>query len=490
MKNVQLLTEQRIKEILETKDCLKIVGTRYYVANDGDDANDGKSEKTPWKTLKRVSDAELLAGDGVLFRRGDLFRGSVMTKSGVSYGAYGDGPKPRFYAGEKDYADPELWENYADNIWHLKDKVLDVGTLVFNHGQKHSVKLIPSYINGKFVCRDDESKLFDVKNEMVRDLDVYWYFEDELTDKPSKGENFPIPDTKGGGKGDIYLRCDAGNPGAVFDSIEAVSALNMFKVGVNENVTIDNLCIKYVGRHGVSAGGKCNRGLTVTNCEFGWIGGAIQHYFGTDPNYPQGGRGTVTRYGNAIEIYGGCDNYTASNNYIYEVYDAGITHQVSTGGKMFEMTNIRYTDNVIEKCVYGIEYFLDENNGDTGSFMKNIVMSGNIIRLSGYGWGQQRHNTDTPALIKGWSYVNNASEYEISNNVFDRCAYRMLHLVARDESSLPVMKDNIYLQTKGGMIGQYGANRVQEPDVEIFDDDAQRKIAEIFCDKDAKVYYV
>lgn len=34
-------------------------------------------------------------------------------------------------------------------------KGLDVGTLVFNGGEAHSVKLIPSYIRGRFVCRDD-----------------------------------------------------------------------------------------------------------------------------------------------------------------------------------------------------------------------------------------------------------------------------------------------------------------------------------------------
>ena len=486
--DITAITKKRIDEILSSPDEIKISGTVYYVANDGDDANDGKSEKTPWKTLKRVSDGELLAGDGVLFKRGDLFRGNVMAKAGVTYAAYGEGDKPKFYTGDKDYADASLWEQTEENIWHLKEKILDVGTLVFNGGEKHSVKLIPSYINGKFVCRDDESRLFDFKTEAVRDLDVYWYFEDELTTKPSKGEDFPIPDTKGGGKGDIYLRCDAGNPGEVFDSIEAVCALNMFKVGQNENVTIDNLCIKYVGRHGVSAGGNCVRGLKVTNCEFGWIGGAIQHYFGTDPNYPQGGRGTVTRYGNAIEIYGGCDGYEASGNYIYEVYDAGITHQVSTGGKIYNMKNIRYLDNVIEKCVYGIEYFLDDNSGDTDSIMQNVVMSGNIIRTSGYGWGQQRHNTDTPALIKGWSYVNNARDYKICDNIFDRCAYRLLHLVARDKKSLPEMSGNTYIQTKGGMLGQFGANCEREPGIEIFDDSAAQKIRDIFCDEDAKVY--
>ena len=37
---------------------------------------------------------------------------------------------------------------------------------------------------------------------------------------------------------------------------EGASLPMKFKVGQNENVTIDNLCIKYVGRHGVSAGGN------------------------------------------------------------------------------------------------------------------------------------------------------------------------------------------------------------------------------------------
>ena len=137
------------------------------------------------------------------------------------------------------------------------------------------------------------------------------------------------------------------------------------------------------GRHGVSAGGH-SVGLHVTNCEFGWIGGSIQHYFGTDPNYPEGRRGSVTRYGNAIEIYGGCEDYIASNNYIYEVYDAGITHQVTTSTKRI-MTGIRYTGNVIEKCVYGIEYFLDQIEGERESYMDDVVMNDNFIRLSGYG---------------------------------------------------------------------------------------------------------
>ena len=170
---------------------------------------------------------------------------------------------------------------------------------------------------------------------------------------------------------------------------------------------------------GVSARGECVKGLHVTNCEIGWIGGNIQSYSGTDPNYPEGKRGSVTRYGNGIEIYGGCDDYLVKNNYIYEVYDAGASHQATTYRKLV-MQNISYEGNLIEKCVYGIEYFLDQKEGGMESYMKNLVIKDNIIRLSGYGWGQQRHNTDTPALVKGWSYTNTASEYTIHDNIFDR----------------------------------------------------------------------
>lgn len=487
---------KRKEEILHSKDEIEISGTSYYVSNAGDDHNDGLTPETSWKTLERVSKAYLNPGDGVRFKRGDLFRGTVMAKAGVTYCAYGEGEKPKFYAGKKDYADAELWELYDEehHIWKCREKMLDSGTLVFNHGEFHSRKLIPSYRDLKYVHRDDESKEFNIRTDMIEDLDIFWEFDSLMTRVPSLGEDFPVPCLNGSNIGEsltcgvLYLRCDRGNPGEIFDSIESLSRLHMFRVANNPNVRIDNLCIKYVGMHGVSAGGHVV-GLEVTNCEIGWIGGAIQNYTGMDPNFTAARRGQIVRFGNAIEIYGGCERYLAANNYIYEVYDAGITHQITAHNK-FTMKNIRYTDNLIEKCVYGIEYFLEIKPGGEESYMDDIEMSGNIIRLSGYGWGQQRHNYHTPALIKGWSYENTASNYTISDNIFDRSAYRMLHLVAKKPESCPVMNGNTYIQNLGGMLGQYGSNEIEEPAVEIFDENAEERIQNIFGDKSAKVYVI
>ena len=91
MRTFDALANERRAAILGAKDALVIEGTRYYVANDGDDAADGLTPETAWKTLAKVSAAELQPGDGVFFRRGDLFRGAVHVCAGVAYGAYGEG---------------------------------------------------------------------------------------------------------------------------------------------------------------------------------------------------------------------------------------------------------------------------------------------------------------------------------------------------------------------------------------------------------------
>ena len=101
---------------------------------------------------------------------------------------------------------------------------------------------------------------------------------------------------------------------------------------------------------------------------------------------------------------------------------------------------------------------------------------------------QQRHNTHTPALIKGWSYENTARNVQITENIFDRCAYRMLHLVCREEESLPVLRGNTYIQHMDGKIGQYGVNREQEPDNLDFDMRAEETITGSWGDSEAAVF--
>ena len=172
---IEALSEKRKQEIRNAEDRMEITGNTYYVSGDGDDANDGRTPETAWRTNARVSAAELAPGDGVRFRRGDIFRGTVKTKPGVTYCAYGVGEKPKLYGWDHSLADPTLWTLYdaEHKIWKLNELILDCGTLVFNGGEAHCRKLIPSYLGGQFVCRNDESKLFDMATEMTEDLDLF-----------------------------------------------------------------------------------------------------------------------------------------------------------------------------------------------------------------------------------------------------------------------------------------------------------------------------
>jgi hypothetical protein len=78
----------------------------------------------------------------VRLRRGDLFRGFIDAKAGVTYAAYGEGEKPKIYAWKENLANKDLWELYdkEHNIWKYRDLINDCGTLVFENGEKHSRK--------------------------------------------------------------------------------------------------------------------------------------------------------------------------------------------------------------------------------------------------------------------------------------------------------------------------------------------------------------
>ncbi|MFD2569140.1 right-handed parallel beta-helix repeat-containing protein [Spirosoma soli] len=93
--------------------------TTYYVASSGNDANNGQSINTPFQTITKVNSLPLQAGDAVLFRRGDTFRGTLtIRQSGVAgkpivVDAYGSGNKP-IIAGSAVLTN---WMNVGGNIW-------------------------------------------------------------------------------------------------------------------------------------------------------------------------------------------------------------------------------------------------------------------------------------------------------------------------------------------------------------------------------------
>ena len=457
-------TDARIAEIRNTTNMtIPANATVYYVSNSGSDSNNGTSPETPWATLDKVSKASLPYGSYVCFERGGIFRGKLSAKAGVTYTAYGTGEKPKLYGSLENGADPTKWKKSGTrNIWYYEgsEKWEDVGTLVFNEGESCAIKAILRYESNGDIYNHTTGDLF---NDGYKNLnqDLHFYHD--------KSKNGPI-----------YLYSEE-NPGNRFESIEFNTGYNLISVknGVN-GVTIDNLCLKYTGIHGVGA--NTVNDLTVQNCEFGWIGGTC-HVSSTQ------GRKYQTRLGNAVEIYGGCENYLVQNNYIYQIYDAGITHQYSgVGDKVYNHTNVLYLNNVIENCVYSIEYFVSGCEESNPSVMTNFRIEGNYMWYASRGFCEQRPPIDRSwgAHIKGRCSKtgNRAKDYVIRNNVFvdgkDRLVQITSNLYNTDGSdSMPTFTGNIFVEEYGKKFGQIEQSDTPEQQVDAkFDLDTSKYVIE------------
>ncbi len=485
------VVERRIAEIRATESVYKQKPggkTVYLSSTEGSTSSSGTDSYNPKRinTLDEINRISLSAGDVVLFKRGDTFRGKFTTVSGVTYSAYGEGPKPILMRSPEDGADKSKWilfhsdEKTGAKIWkYHREDFVDVGAInLIDASGHHTVayKEVPDFREDTFFVRGkkppnkvynvNEGEPFDIKIHLDRDLEFFHKADSVLANCYHTGfaQNEKAPEL-GTATGPLYLRCDSGNPGEIYSRIEFNLRANLIGVGGSVGVTVDNLCLMYFGSHGVGAGNTNN--LVVTNCEVGYGGGAIQHY-----NPGTGSAGHVTRFGNGIEIYGGLVNYTIDNCYVYEIYDAGITHQISgTSDGSYYMQDVYYTNNVIEKCIYNIEYFMTRNtvkdkNGDIPlheRYLKNVFFTGNICRMAGYGWGVQRPDGNVPSNIRGWGTNNHAHNYVIEDNIFDRTADfkskfndATSYTGSQFESSTPYLKNNIFIQPPGRLLLGYG----------------------------------
>ncbi|MDO8999856.1 MAG: T9SS type A sorting domain-containing protein [Bacteroidota bacterium] len=105
--------------------------TTYYVSSSmGNNVNNGASALMPWKTISKVNSITFLPGDSVLFKKGDVWKGTnnlFFTESGTAsnpivISSYGTGTKPVIsdilpLIGSTVTGN---WTNTSTNIWKMK----------------------------------------------------------------------------------------------------------------------------------------------------------------------------------------------------------------------------------------------------------------------------------------------------------------------------------------------------------------------------------
>jgi len=378
----------RRNEILNTKTTVKITGTAYYVSNSGNDSNDGKTPQTAWATIDNVnrmmSSMSFNKGDGIFFERGGVYRGAplLLYRTSITVSAYGEGPKPRIYGSPENGADPKKWTllDGTKNIWVFYKDMYDTGGLVFNDGKSWATRKTAIWNGTRYVEVKSNTTPIDVKK-----LDNLQLF--SAPDYTGYSTRDAISELDKTGK--LYLRCDAGNPGEVYDSIEFLSqppqvykSVCGFIIQTGPNCVLDNLCIMYGNAGGVSLAGNS----IAQNCEVAWVGGTIAAFNGA-------GLGTdmtaVIQSGDGILLAQGT-NSSAINNYVHHSYDNGIT--VETGPWQTETDrfakNMTIKGNLVEASSGGImvsDWEATQSNTDRHIF-ENILIEDNYCMYSGYGW--------------------------------------------------------------------------------------------------------
>lgn len=347
----------------------KVSGSIYYISTDGNDLNDGKSEKTPLRSINALNSISLNSGDAVLFERGGIWRVTepICAVDGIIYGSYGKGEKPTIYGSPKNYADANLWTpSNMKNVWKADFGYKDAGCIVFNHGKELGVKM-----------------------------------QTGLKQLTQNGQFFHNE-----GDGIIYLYSDRGNPGRLYDDIEISPNSSIFYLAPYvSSVTIDNFCLKYCGKLAVDCGFS-NNGVNVTNCEIGYIGGS--------------NLSSTVRYGNGIQFWSGTENSNVAYNWIYQIFDTAISFQ-GTDGKNY--INVNFNNNLMEYNDMDIELWDSQPNYE----IRNCHVDNNIMRFNGYGWGTRLNDGgirggEVSLMLKFYSC--SYCEISFKNNIIDKNNYR------------------------------------------------------------------
>ncbi|RYY26224.1 MAG: hypothetical protein EOP41_04730, partial [Sphingobacteriaceae bacterium] len=482
----------------------KVVAATYYVSASGDDSRSVQSAQninTPWKTLAHVSQiSSFRAGDQILFKRGDVFAGtltiSVSGSSGnpIVFGAYGDGNLPEITG----FVNLSGWQQKGGNVWEavVNGGLSYLNTVVIN-GASKAVGRYPNvtaanqgyltydsfntnvsvtdsklsgqnWTGGQIVMRKtrwiiDRSEISSQNGTTISYISASGYW-------GAKGygyfiQNHPATlDTEGewyyqGGKLGVFTGSNPGNyqvRAGVTETLVQLSnqnnisfqnlrfsgaAVSAFEISSSQNISLNNCEVLFSGKNAINANNTQN--LTVENT-------LISH---TNNNAisVNAGNGTVLR-NNRIKNSGIKTGMGDGGDGTYEgITIAGDNNLIS--GNVIDSTGyipLNFSgNNVVVKnnVISNFDLVKDDgggiytwNNGSNAPQNSGRVISGNII-TNGIGAPAGTDNT-TKAYAHGIYMDDNAGQVEISGNTVANCATYGIYI--HNAHDIAIKKNTLY----------------------------------------------
>ena len=477
-------------------------GTAYYISNDGNDDNDGLTPETAWQTISKLAqeaggwerEGVLKPGDAVFFRRGDIFRDQNfhLGTDGLTFSAYGEGEKPIFTTSSENGSGGEKWELiYDDNtgkkIWKFYRDMSDVSRLILNDGEAITTRIYEFYDgNGYISC--EATGWWQHEAEGVTLLDTLLPLEDSMIEdltiisRPERFEGWDYIDC---GVGPLYLRCDSGNPGELYDSIEFTEyAMSPNIYLCASDCVFDNISFRCNGKSYIQPDKwKEVQNTVIQNCEFAY-GGCT----GTFYREREDGALVVEVQGDGI--YNIVRNTTIQNNYFHD----GATSSVTYEGDNFDDKDavdgyFHYLDNV-SLDTNGIRL---DSTADALKFLDSVKVCGNQVWNTGsMDQGKLIYSEGSLVLMP-----NNYDECVIEDNVFygtenghamNALLYIFLYDFEGAGYTRPQFGNNTYVQYEDRNFGDF---LMQGSEAWAMDDpELLTKVADLLGDSTSKFYII
>jgi len=445
--------EERKQSILSNNESLSCTGTAYYVSNNGNDSNDGLSPETAWATVDRLNEqGGFAAGDGIYFERGGVFRGSLEYMENITLSAYGTGEKPRIYGSPENGADTGKWTLHSEQngvkVWKYNNILPECDGIALNDAQKIAKRVYAWYDGTQHYFSEDMSTPFDITTALDEDLSFYCEMNYGYVELPFD----PSPYSK---ETHVYLRCDEGNPGEVFDNIEfmcigTTQYSSLIPLGAGS--TLDNICVMYYA--GTAVGAASRNGCTIQNCEIAYGGTKMFEIFQPTEDIPG-----IWTDGNGIHFFG--SNNTITNNYIHDIGGHGINFEIG-GDYDWISANIPFVENTIsgnfvENCGEPIYVANNQDGLKDAVVFDGMVIDDNYLMNAGYGWNDDALSYINPSVQEKVTYIclnfgGNAnvgeSTIHVTNNVFYRAANFLVTTIGQD-TDIPYFENNTFAQPFG-----------------------------------------
>jgi len=358
-----------------------------YLAATGDDAADGKTPATAWRTVGKLN-ADLPAGGTARLRCGDTFYGTVRVSAGrdathpTVLTSWGEGTKPTISCTKNLKHDPSVWEDLTHGFWRVDLR-----------NPTNFTGLVTDDCNPGFLLVDGEVRAW--KRYCHSDLVSPWDF---------CGED-----------GWLYVHAPE-NPARLARDIRV--ALNVCGLWFSSYMIVSNIAVRATGAHAMHGGWGCDlRHVRIADCEFENVGGSELESYAKTAKFR-------IRYGNGIELGGDAEDVLVERCSFRGVYDVAFTMQ---GFPKKGWQDVHVRDCMMTDCTQAFEIWC--KNAPKGVGFDRCSFTDNHTLRVGGGWGEmvRPHRVcATPLLV--YSLQTDTVDIDVSGNVFADAPHGVLYV--------------------------------------------------------------